>query len=225
MFTSDATDLVAGFIDGNGTNESRGDVFRRDLNTGITELVSAGLPRAGDDGRPRGANANAATDPTPRAISPDGRYVLFESDATNLIAGMTSPVGTQLYLRDMQQGVTTLVTHGAERPGRPATPSPASTSSRATARRSCSPPSASGLAPDDHNGTSDVFTYSLATGAVTLVSVEATGKFPANGTSWFPSISADGRKVVFTSYAPNILTPALAEREPSTSTGATWTRA
>ena len=82
MFTSQATDLVAGFIDGNGAGDGSGDVYRRDLNTGATELVSAGLPRAGDDGRPRGANAKSETDPAPRAISPDGRYVLFESDAT-----------------------------------------------------------------------------------------------------------------------------------------------
>jgi Tol biopolymer transport system component len=101
VFTSRASNLVPGFIDASG---GRANVYRRDLNTGITELVSAGLPRPGDDGRPRGANAEALTENNPRAISPDGRYVLLETDATNLVEGMTAPFGTQLYVRDMQTG-------------------------------------------------------------------------------------------------------------------------
>ncbi len=205
VFTSAATDLVAGFIDGNGSDR---DVYRRDLNTGVTELVSAGLPRAGDDGRPRGANDQSETDPTPRAISPDGRYVLFESDATNLIAGMTSPFGTQLYVRDMQQGVTTLVTHSPSGlPGGDAEPNQYQFSR--DGKTVVFVASADRLVADDRNGNSDVFTYSMTTGAVTLVSAEATGAFPANGSSWFPAISADGRKVVFSSNAANIVSPAL----------------
>ena len=110
------------FIDGNGG--AAGDVFRRDQQTGITEVVSAGLPRPADAGRPRGANGDAGTANTARAVSPDGRYVLFASDATDLIAGQDFPAGTQLYLRDMQAGITKLVTHNpAGLPGGDADPS------------------------------------------------------------------------------------------------------
>ncbi len=94
VFTSEATNLVTDFIDGNTAAD--GDVFRRDLQTGITEVVSAGLPRAGDNGRPRGANDEAATRPNPRAVSSDGRYVLFESAATDLTPQQNFPAGEQL---------------------------------------------------------------------------------------------------------------------------------
>ena len=124
----------------------------------------------------------------------------------------------------MQQGVTTLVTHGPS--GLPAgDAAPSQYHFSRDGKTVVFTASATGLAPDDHNGTSDIFTYSLATGAVTLVSVEATGKFPADGTSWFPAISADGRKVVFSSDAGNLVSPSARRTRRSTCTGATWTRA
>jgi len=56
----------------------------------------------------------------------------------------------------------------------------------------------------DTNGASDVFVRDLATGQITLVSVNRLGTNSGNGMSDNPIISADGTKVAFTSYATNL---------------------
>jgi len=87
-FASGATNLVSG--DGNGHY----DVFVRDRSTGITELVS--LPR-------RASRGNA--DSFGGSLSPDGRFVVFTSVATNFVAGDTN--GFQdVFVRDRSLGVT-----------------------------------------------------------------------------------------------------------------------
>ena len=70
-FTSYATDLVA-----NDTNNAS-DIFLRDLQTGTTTLVSVST-----DGSTPGNGASYLP-----AISVDGRYVLFFSQASNLVPG------------------------------------------------------------------------------------------------------------------------------------------
>jgi Tol biopolymer transport system component len=88
-FTSTATNLVVG--DNNGLS----DVFVRDLQQGVTALVSVNTVGTGP-----GDHASSA--PT---ISVDGRYVLFYSQSENLASGVTVPA-QNLYWRDMQSGVT-----------------------------------------------------------------------------------------------------------------------
>ena len=88
VFISAATNLVTGPVNTNAN------VFRRDLQTGTTVLVSVGT-----DGISPGNN-----DASLPVISPDGRYVAFLSSATNLVAGMTSGLNT--YWRDMNLGQT-----------------------------------------------------------------------------------------------------------------------
>src|SRR5258706_3361463 len=88
VFFSRATNLVAG--DTNGCE----DVFVRDRSNGTIERVSV------DSG---GAQGNdASVDPL---ISPDGRYVAFESSATNLVAGATN-AAADVFLRDRLAGTT-----------------------------------------------------------------------------------------------------------------------
>jgi len=88
VFISAATNLVTGPINTNAN------VFRRDLQTGITVLVSVGT----DGVSPGNGDASLPV------ISPDGRYVAFLSWAANLVAGMTSGLNT--YWRDMNLGQT-----------------------------------------------------------------------------------------------------------------------
>jgi hypothetical protein len=90
-FQSAATDLVA------TTTSGLGDVFRRDLSTGTTTLVS--INQSGTSG------GNAAS--TRPAISGNGRFVAFVSDATDLVG--IPVVGGQVFVRDMSTGATTLV--------------------------------------------------------------------------------------------------------------------
>jgi Tol biopolymer transport system component len=76
-------------------------VYVRDMSTGTTTAVS----RA--DG-PSGEIANSE-ESRAYSTSPDGRYVPFESRATNLVPGMEANIYPQIYLRDLQSGTTTLV--------------------------------------------------------------------------------------------------------------------
>ena len=100
VFASDTTDLVGSL---GGTNGSS-NVYVRDTATGQTTLVSAtpgGQPGNGDSDDP--------------VISPDGRYVAFLSQATNLSTvdassdDLTDSSTAYLYVRDLQTGTTTLL--------------------------------------------------------------------------------------------------------------------
>ena len=83
-FASDADNLVAG--DG---NHSR-DIFRHDLATGETIRVSLG-----NNGEAESGSNNAQ-------VSADGRFVTFESSATNLLGDDTNPNHRDVFMRDLQ---------------------------------------------------------------------------------------------------------------------------
>jgi len=98
-FWSDDSTVVPG-----DTNDTA-DVFVRDLQAGTTRLVSSSTGGAQGDGSSGGP-----------AITPDGRYVVFDSAATNLVAGDTNGV-YDVFRKDLQTGTTTLVsrrTNGAQ---------------------------------------------------------------------------------------------------------------
>ena len=86
--SSPADNLVPG--DTNGTD----DVFVHDRKTGTTERVS--VDSAGDQGN------GGSYDP---AISADGRFVAFESDADNLVPGDTNG-STDVFVHDRKTGTT-----------------------------------------------------------------------------------------------------------------------
>jgi Tol biopolymer transport system component len=92
-FESDAEDLV-----GNDTNGLR-DVFVRDLVSGSNILVSVDVT---------GTRSGNGISYAP-SISSDGRYVAFTSSSTNLVSGDTNGT-TDVFVRDLQAGVTVLVT-------------------------------------------------------------------------------------------------------------------
>ena len=93
-FRSDATNLVPG--DTNGAT----DVFVRDRQTGTTRRVSVG---------PGGAQGNGGS--FMPAISADGRFVAFESSATNLVPGDTNDM-EDMFVHDRQTGTTRRVSVG-----------------------------------------------------------------------------------------------------------------
>ncbi len=90
-FMSAATNLVPSDTNGHF------DVFVRDMETGAIERVSVGIG---------GAQANADSDYP--SISADGRYVAFESSATNLLGSHTNGF-FNVYVRDRQMGTTEIV--------------------------------------------------------------------------------------------------------------------
>ena len=96
------------------TNDKVGgyQVFVRDLQTGTTTLVTvntSGTDAGNADTSNYGGVYGNNFDPT---ISADGRYVAFESDSNNLVTN-DAIGGTQVFVRDVQQGVTTMVSVNA----------------------------------------------------------------------------------------------------------------
>ncbi|MGZ8474309.1 MAG: TolB family protein [Candidatus Deferrimicrobiaceae bacterium] len=91
VFESDATDLVAS--DNNGVT----DIFVRDLTAGTTTRVSVSST---------GVQANGASFAFgSTTVSDNGALIVFESDATNLVAGDTNGVG-DVFVRDTVSGTT-----------------------------------------------------------------------------------------------------------------------
>jgi CSLREA domain-containing protein len=185
VFNSFAANLVPG--DSNGLV----DIFVRDLQTGMTELVSVdvnGLPADG----PSRFNSS---------ISSDGRYVAFQSDAIDLVLGDTNGV-TDIFVRDRQTDTTERVSvdsSGNEGDGFSAHPAIS-----ADGRYVVFYSDATNLILDDTNGWHDVFVHDRQTGVTERVSVASSGT-EANGSSSEPSISADGGFVAFHSGADNLV--------------------
>jgi hypothetical protein len=134
-------------------------------------------------------------------ISADGRYVVFSSSASNLVAGDTNAVN-DVFLRDRVTGQTTRVsvsTNGAQGDGGSYRPSIS-----ADGRYVVFSSSASNLVPGDTNAAGDVFVRDRKKGTTTRVSV-STGGGQANGDSGGASMSADGRYVAFSSSASDLV--------------------
>jgi Tol biopolymer transport system component len=183
-FYSTATNLVPG--DTNGVS----DVFVHDCVTGGTTRISLATG---------GAQANGASQSP--SISADGRYVAFYSAATNLVTGDTN-FAPDIFVHDRVTGETTRVsvaTGGIQANNRSWWCS-ISADGRYVALQSY----ASNLAPGDTNGVDDIFVHDRMTGQTARVSVSSTGA-QANAWSEWPSISADGRYVAFTSAATNLV--------------------
>jgi hypothetical protein len=117
-------------------------VFARELATGKTQLVSID---------PSGMSAGNG-DTSAFAVSADGRFVAFSSQATNLVPDVTYSPGSNVFVRDLVTGTTELISISAD---------------------------------GSSSGFSDVVPYASS--------------------SW-PAMSDDGRYVVFSSPATNLVT-------------------
>ncbi len=183
-FDSFATDLVVG--DGNG----QADVFVRDRQTNTT--VRASVDTAGGD--PDNWSQNSS-------ISADGRYVAFQSWASDLVVGDGNGQA-DIFVRDLQTNTTVRVsvdTAGGDPDSFSWNPS-ISADGRYVAFHSF----ATDLVAGDGNGMTDIFVRDLQTNTTTRVSVDTAGGDP-DGPSLFPSISADGRYVAFDSWATDLV--------------------
>jgi Tol biopolymer transport system component len=183
-FYSFATNLVPG--DANSTS----DVFVRDRQTGATERISVdgtGNEGNGFSGQP--------------AISADGRFVAFNSSATNLVPGDSNNM-PDVFVHDRQTGATELVSvDGGGNAANGQSEQPAiSADGRFVAFRS----PASNLVPGDTNDAHDVFVHDRQTGATERVSVDEAGN-EGNAFSSEPAISTDGRFVAFFSDSSNLV--------------------
>jgi Tol biopolymer transport system component len=135
------------------------------------------------------------------SISADGRYVTFESVATNLVTGDTN-VKMDIFVRDRQTGTTWLVSKSSTGvPGDGDSQIPViSADGRYVAFYS----EAANLVSGDTNGAQDIFVRDRQTGTTTLVSKSSAGVF-GDGISQMPTISEDGRYVAFHSTSTNLV--------------------
>ncbi|MBC7334918.1 MAG: PD40 domain-containing protein, partial [Clostridia bacterium] len=183
-FVSSATNLVPG--DTNAVS----DVFVRDRWLGTTERVSV----ASDGTEGNGASSSPA-------ISADGRYVAFSSEASNLVAGDTNGQ-SDVFVHDRLTGQTWRV-------------SVSSGGTEANAASYCYAISADGdkvlfasdannLDINDTNAYRDIFVHQRSTGQTRLVSLNASG-VAGNSYSDVPDFSSDGRWIVFRSLASNLV--------------------
>ena len=184
VFESLASNLVGD--DGNGIT----DIFRRNLETGAIQRVSTSSTGAGAD-----------QDCYNAQVSANGRYVVFESAATNLIGDDTQN-STDVFYKDMDTGAIVRVATGGS--GGYVQSARISADGRYVTFQS----DADDLVAGDHNNSYDIFRKDMLTGAIERLStttVAAQGKVQANGSSIKPQVSADGRYVTFASDADNLV--------------------
>lgn len=141
------------------------------------------------------------------ALSADGRYVAFWSAASNLVPGDTNGV-FDLFLLDRTRGRTARIDLG---PGRsqtvidPGTRYPAAIA--ADGLKVAFSHADGTLVAADTNGVPDVFVRLLPRhgGQRTVLASVGVGGVPADDASWGPSISTNGRYLVFSSDATNLV--------------------
>ncbi|MCE9595850.1 MAG: hypothetical protein K8S98_16805 [Planctomycetes bacterium] len=183
-FASFAANLVPS--DTNGVS----DVFVHDRQTGVTTRVSV-------DGS--GTEANGAS--YAPSISADGRYVAFESFASNLVAGDANGA-RDIFVHDRQLGTTTRVSLGSG--GAEANGESVFAALSADGRFVAFESFATNLVAGDVNGKKDVFVHDRQTATTVRVSVTSSGG-EATGASEDAALSADGRFVVFTGYSDDLV--------------------
>lgn len=182
-FVSTAANLVAA-----DTNASP-DVFVRDLSNGGLERVSVAT------GGAQGVSGSGALDQRNAAITPDGRFIFFLSDAPNFVAGDVDQT-LDLFVRDRTAATTTRVLASGTLP--PASVVSVSSDGRYVAFDTPYP-----LVPADTDASTDVYVLDRQTSAFERVSVTSSG-LPANGASAGPRISGDGSVVAFNTIATDL---------------------
>ncbi|MCH8815340.1 MAG: thrombospondin type 3 repeat-containing protein [Chloroflexi bacterium] len=184
-FQSFATTLL------DGETTAGGDIFVHDLQTSQTTRVSVdslGTASNGQSGRP--------------SISDDGRYVAFDSKATNLVAGDTN-ARDDVFVHDRQTGLTTRVSVSST--GVEADDSANFAAISGDGRYVAFDSKATTLVAGDTGfPIYDVFVHDLQTGATVRASVDNLGDL-GNNDSRHASINSDGRLVAFDSYASDLV--------------------
>lgn len=202
ILQSFSTDVQPGVIDDNGT----GDLFLYDVGAGSNALITRrapDLPGLSADG-----GSGSFSGPVSNSMSDDGRFVVYVSYAKNLVAGQVDAGSFHdVFLADRVSRTSTLVSHVAGAPttaGNAESPAASvSADGRWVAFMSYASDLVAGVV--DTNGHSDVFLHDRLTGTNVLVTRSAGTMAPANGDSSSPFVSRDGRFVVFTSVASDLV--------------------
>jgi Calx-beta domain/Domain of unknown function (DUF4214)/WD40-like Beta Propeller Repeat len=198
VFQSLATDLVAGLIDANFS----ADLFVRTLGTNTTDAISVETSAPATANNFSFLTTSSVTNRALRSLSADGRFEVFSSVATDLVG--TPAGGGGVFVRDRQTGTVTLVSINAAGTagGNATSDSPViSADGRFVVFRSF----ATDLVSTPTNSQGNIFVRDLVAGTTTLVSVNSAGSDGGNGASGDADISADGRRIVFQSFATDLV--------------------
>jgi len=195
-FDTQASNLVPN--DNNGSGDVLIYVRASDTNT-LASSRAANLASISANGHSGAARASA-----------DGRFVVFTSEATNLVPNQSDANNaTDIFVRDRQTNTTKLVSHAASSPATTANAASDSPAISADGQWITYVSSASDLINGltDLNGGADIFLYDRVNDTTTLVSHSTLGaNFTASDVSQTPAISGDGRIVVYSSYAVDLVT-------------------
>ena len=186
-FVSFADNLVPG-----DTNLSS-DVFVRDRLAGTTERVSV-------TSRGREGNGHSGISSERVGISADGRFVVYDSEATNLVRGDDN-ANAEVLVRDRLMGTTELISRDID--GNPGTGRKGAISAdgRFVAFISSGQNLVAGHPEFDLND--HVYVFDRQTQTMERVDIDASGEL-GQGSANSVDISADGRFVAFDSLADNL---------------------
>jgi len=158
---------------------------------GNMDLVSIGIP-----------GASAHGDSNEVAVSADGRYVVFASDAPDLVLGDTNGI-EDVFVRDMQSGITTRISvssTGGDADGPSGRPNVSADGNIVVFESDAT----NLVSPSDLNSYTDVYRHDRSTGQTTRIST-TTLALETNGDSDLPAISADGAVIAYRSEASNLV--------------------
>jgi Tol biopolymer transport system component len=191
-FVSSAADLLGDdpSLDTNGV----ADVFLLDTQTGTIELISRD-PQTGTQG-------NGPSDEV--ALSNDGRYVAFVTEATNLLTDDANGAASDVLLLDRETDTLSLVSRRGST-GAQGNSASYDVSITRDGTKVAFTSAATNLVGNDTNGSADAFVRDLVTQTTERVSTGSTGK-QANGSTFSTGISGNGSFVGFDSSASTLVT-------------------
>lgn len=184
VFVSSATNLVANDLN------AVDDIFVKNVTTGAISLVSTNSTKV---------QANAAS--WKPYFSADGGKVVFVSDASNLMVGDTNAVA-DIFVKDLatQEVVRVNVTKFGVQADKASDDAMFSVDATKVLFTS----EATNLVDNDTNEVRDIFVKDLLTDELIRVNTNKAGE-QANGVSYNARFSTDGRRVIFSSLASNLV--------------------
>jgi hypothetical protein len=184
-FDSYATNMIADDTSGGF------DVFVRDRVERTTERASFG---------PGGVEANGES--TGAAISSSGRFIVYESGASNLVADDSNGF-VDVFIYDRVAATTELVSTGLG--GAASNDVSLNADISGNGRYVAFTSRATNLVEDDDNGQSDVFVWDRIAKTTTLVSIATSGEQGADDGALYGTLSDDGSVVTFDGFASNVV--------------------
>jgi hypothetical protein len=176
----DATDLTPSILD----------IYQKNFGSGQVQIASASATGLQADAHCFGGN-----------MSDDGRFVAFQSAASNLVPNETNP-GIDVFVKDMQTGA---IFRASDRPDGQVFSGDVTGALISGDGRRITFQTTVALVPSDTHIGNDVYLKDLESGKLSLVSVSATGESPNREVFDFAGASADCRFVGFTSSATNLV--------------------